>query len=207
MYLVGLTGGIGSGKSTVARRLADHGLIVVDADQVAREVVAPGEPALADIAARFGEDLVRDDGGLDRPGLAAVVFVDDDARRDLDRIMHPRIAARIAERIATLEANWDRPGPPLAVVDHPLLIETGQATRFDAVVVVLAPEEIRVQRLVAYRGLDEADARARLAAQCSDDERRRVATHVIDNSGDLSALEAATDRLRADLLAAAAQRS
>ncbi|MEX2504832.1 MAG: dephospho-CoA kinase [Egicoccus sp.] len=203
MYLVGLTGGIGSGKSTVARRLAELGLVVVDADVVAREVVEPGEPALADIAARFGDHLVRTDGGLDRQGLADVVFVDDEARRDLDRIMHPRIAARIAERIAALEGTWEGAGPKLAIVDHPLLIETGQVNRFDAVVVVLAPTEVRVRRLVEQRGLDEADARARIAAQCSDSARRTAATHVIDNDADLDALHAATDRLFDDLVAAA----
>ncbi|HSK24886.1 MAG TPA: dephospho-CoA kinase [Egicoccus sp.] len=204
MYLVGLTGGIGSGKSTVARRLAERGLVVVDADLVARQVVEPGEPALADIAARFGDHLVRADGGLDRQGLADVVFADDGARHDLDRIMHPRIAARIAERIAALDASWEGAGPKLAVVDHPLLIETGQANRFDAVVVVLAPIEVRVRRLVEQRGLGEPDARARIAAQCTDDERRAAATHVVDNTGDLAALQAAADRLFDDLVAAAA---
>ncbi|MFA9428862.1 dephospho-CoA kinase [Egicoccus sp. AB-alg2] len=206
MYLVGLTGGIGSGKSTVARRLAELGAPVIDADQVAREVVAPGEPALAELAERFGGHLVDARGDLDRAGLAAIVFVDDEARRDLDRIMHPRIAARIAERIAALAANWDRPGPPLAVVDHPLLIETGQAGRFDAVVVVLAPEEERVRRLVEQRGLDEGDARARVAVQCSDEERRRAATHVIVNDGDLRALVAAVDDVHAHLVADAHRR-
>lgn len=203
MYLVGLTGGIGSGKSTVARRLAELGLVVVDADVVAREVVEPGQPALADIAARFGDHLLRADGGLDRQGLADVVFVDDEARRDLDRIMHPRIAARIAERIAGLDASWEGPGPKMAVVDHPLLIETGQVNRFDTVVVVLAPTEVRVQRLVEQRGLGEADARARIAAQATDDERRAAAAFVVENTGDLTALDAATDRLFDDLVAAA----
>jgi len=203
MYLVGLTGGIGSGKSTVARRLAELGLVVVDADVVAREVVEPGQPALADIAARFGEHLIRADGGLDRQGLADVVFVDDEARRDLDRIMHPRIAARIAERIAGLDASWEGPGPKMAVVDHPLLIETGQVNRFDTVVVVLAPTEVRVQRLVEQRGLGEADARARIAAQATDDERRAAAAFVVENTGDLTALDTATDRLFDDLVAAA----
>jgi len=205
MYLVGLTGGIGSGKSTVAKRLAASGVAVVDADQVAREVVAPGEPALVEIAERFGGHLVGADGRLDRAGLAAVVFVDDDARRDLDRIMHPRIAARIAERVAALETGWDRPGPPLAVVDHPLLVETGQARRFDAVVVVLAPEEQRIRRLVDQRGLDEGDARARLAVQCSDEDRRAAATHVVVNDADLPALLAQVDALHRRLLADAGQ--
>ncbi|MFA9445387.1 dephospho-CoA kinase [Egicoccus sp. AB-alg6-2] len=203
MFLVGLTGGIGSGKSTVARRWAELGTTVLDADLVAREIVEPGEPALADIAARFGAHLVDDAGRLDRQGLADVVFTDDEARRELDRIMHPRIAARIAERIAALDADDGRPQSRLAVVDHPLLIETGQTGRFDAVVVVLAPEPVRLRRLVDQRGLREDDARARLAAQCTDDERRRHATHVLVNDGDLATLLRAADDLHGRLVTAA----
>jgi dephospho-CoA kinase len=190
VFLVGLTGGIGSGKSTVARRFAARGWPVVDADEVAREIVEPGEPTLADLAARFGAEVLREDGSLDRPALARVAFADDAARADLDRLTHPRIAARIAERLAILGAEQADDGSLIAVVDHPLLIETGQAGRFDAVVVVLAPEEVRVARLTD-RGLDEADARARMRAQTDDDRRRAVATHVIDNDGELADLEAA----------------
>jgi dephospho-CoA kinase len=190
VFLVGLTGGIGSGKSTVAQRFAARGWPVVDADEVAREIVEPGEPALADLAARFGADVVREDGSLDRPALARVAFADDAARADLDRLTHPRIAARIAERLAILGAEEADDGSLIAVVDHPLLIETGQVGRFDEVVVVLAPEEVRIARLTRDRGLDEADARARMRAQTDDDRRRAVATYVIDNDGDLAALEA-----------------
>ncbi|GGI04457.1 dephospho-CoA kinase [Egicoccus halophilus] len=205
MYLVGLTGGIGSGKSTVARRLTELGVPVIDADRVAREIVEPGEPALDALVEHFGPQILRDDGGLDRSGLAAVVFADDEARHALDRLMHPRIAARIAERIAALVAGVEGGVPPLVVVDHPLLIETGQQGRFDAVVVVVAPEELRVRRLVEQRGLEEADARARIAVQCSDADRHRVASHVVDNRGGVEQLVAATDRLHEELLADAAE--
>jgi dephospho-CoA kinase len=190
VFLVGLTGGIGSGKSTVAQRFAARGWPVVDADEVAREIVEPGEPALADLAARFGAHVLRADGSLDRPALARVAFADDVARGDLDRLTHPRIAARIAERLAILGAEEADDGSLIAVVDHPLLIETGQVGRFDEVVVVLAPEEVRVARLTRDRGLDEVDVRARMRGQTDDERRRAVATHVIDNHGDLTELEA-----------------
>ena len=205
MLLVGLTGGIGSGKSTVADRLAELGVPVINADHVAREVVAPGEPALADVVARFGDDVVHDDGTLDRQRVAGIVFADPEARRDLDRITHPRIAARIAERIAELLASQDP--PPIVVVDHPLLVETDQAARFDVVVVVEAPEDLRIARLVEGRGMDEDDVRARIAVQADDEARRSVATHVLDNSGELDHLLAQIDRLHADLVQAAHQRS
>ena len=204
MYLIGLTGGIGSGKSTVASRLAAHGCDVVDADQVAREVVAPGEPVLADLAERFGQDLLRDDGSLDRATLAARAFVDDRTRADLDRITHPRIAGRIAERVATI--GLDAPADHLVVVDHPLLLETEQATRFDAVIVVLADAETRVRRLVDERGLDEQDVRARMRAQVSDAERKRAATYVIANDGTVTELERAVDQVYEKLREAAAAR-
>ena len=204
MYLIGLTGGIGSGKSTVASRLAMHGCDLVDADAVAREVVAPGEPVLADLAERFGDDLLRADGTLDRAALAARAFVDDQARADLDRITHPRIAGRIAERVATI--GLDAPADHLVVVDHPLLLETEQATRFDAVLVVLADAQTRVRRLVEDRGLDEQDVRARMRAQVSDAERERAATHVIVNDGTVAELEREVDRVHAQLREAAAAR-
>jgi dephospho-CoA kinase len=208
VYLVGLTGGIGSGKSTAAARFADLGVPVIDADLVAREIVERGEPTLADLAARFGAAVLQADGRLDRQALADIVFRDPAARADLDRLTHPRIAGRIAERIAELGAGWDRPGPPMAIVDHPLLIETGQAGRFDAVVVVLVPVEERVRRLVEQRGLQEEDARARIAIQADDDARRTVATHVLTNAGTVEELHRQVDAVY-ELLAteAAAQRS
>jgi dephospho-CoA kinase len=207
VYLIGLTGGIGSGKSTAARRFAHHGLPVIDADAVARELVEPGEPTLDDIVVRFGDHLRLPDGNLDRAGLADIVFRDPQARADLDRLTHPRIAARIAERVAALAADWEGPGPPMAVVDHPLLLETGQAGRFDAVVVVLAPEEERIRRLVTQRGLREEDARARLAVQTDDDHRRRAATHVLTNDGPVADLERQVDQVLEELRAAASTSS
>lgn len=206
MYVVGLTGGIGSGKSTVAARLAARGAHVIDADAVAREVVAPGEPALGAIAERFGHDLVGPDGALDRAGLAAIVFADDDALAALNAITHPAIARRIEVRLAELETSL--PGDAVVVVDHPLLVETGQAHRFDALVVVLAPVDLRVARLETRRGIDPDDARARIAAQASDAERRAVADHVVDNDADLDALGERVDDLweRLRVEAAAARR-
>ncbi len=203
MYLVGLTGGIGSGKSTVAQRLAALGCEVIDADAVAREVVQPGEPTLRDLAERFGPTVLHEDGTLDRQALARVAFADDDARADLDRITHPRIAARIAERIAQIGAAADATGDEVVVVDHPLLIETGQTGRFDAVVAVLADEEVRVRRLVGARGLDEEDVRARIRVQADDRQRRQAATHILHNEGSLEELLSQVDAVHDDLMATA----
>lgn len=203
MYLVGLTGGIGSGKSTVAARFDTLGGHVIDADQVAREIVRPGEPALDDLVERFGPDILTDEGTLDRPAVAAIVFGDEAARRDLNAITHPRIRARIAAEVvehARAEAHEAR--DRVVIVDHPLLVETGQTEDFPAVVVVVAPPAIRLARLVE-RGVDASDARARMAAQASDEERRAAATHVIDNGGDLVSLHAQVDQVWADLRATA----
>lgn len=205
MYLAGLTGGIGSGKSTVAARLVGLGAHVVDADAVAREVVEPGTPGLAELAATFGPEVVTADGALDRQALADLVFADVARRAELNRITHPRIASRIAELVAGhAAAERDEPAPRVVVVDHPLLVETGQAADFPAVIVVVAPSRTRVARLVEQRGMDPADARARLAAQASDDERRAVATHVIDNGGSLDELHAQVDAVYEQLRTAAA---
>ncbi|MEX1177738.1 MAG: dephospho-CoA kinase [Nitriliruptor sp.] len=207
MFLVGLTGGIGSGKSTVAERLRARGWPVIDADQVAREVVEPGEPAVAELAARFGDEVVQEDGTLDRQALARVAFVDDASRSALDRITHPRIATRIAERIAELGTAETGPSPRIVVVDHPLLIETGQAGRFDEIVVVLANEDVRLARLTTARGLDPDDARARMRAQTDDVRRRAVASHVVVNDGTLDDLVRAVDEVadRIEVAASAAQ--
>jgi dephospho-CoA kinase len=201
MYLVGLTGGIGSGKSTVAARLADHGVPVVDADQVAREIVEPGEAALEELAEHFGPDVLTADGALDRPALARLAFVDDEQRAVLDGIMHPRIHERIVERVTELVEGR----ASLVVVDHPLLLEIDQAATFDAVVVVLAPEEVRVRRLVEHRGLDEQDVRARMRAQTDDETRRRLADHVIENTGGVEELRQRTDAVLAELRRAAGE--
>ena len=195
MYLVGLTGGIGSGKSTVAERLAGHGVPVVDADAVAREVVEPGQDALADLVERFGEGILTEDGALDRPGLARIAFADDEQRAALDAIMHPRIAERITARLEALAAE----GVPLAVLDHPLLLEAEGRERVDAVVVVIAPEELRVRRVVEQRGLEEDDVRARIRAQTDDATRREAADHVLVNDGDREALRERADALLARL--------
>lgn len=203
MRLIGLTGGIGSGKSTVARLFAERGAVVIDADQVAREVVEPGEPALDAIRVRFGPGVIDADGQLDRPALAAIVFGDVAARRDLEGITHPRIAERIAERIEAVRRAEETDGVERVVVlDHPLLVESGAAVGYRTVVVVEAPLETRIHRLVTARGMGEADARARVAAQADDDARRDAATHLVDNGGDVEALGAQVDAVLADVWAA-----
>ena len=176
MLRIGLTGGIGSGKSTVSRLLGEHGAVIVDADAIAREVVAPGTQGLAAIVEAFGAAVLAADGSLDRPRLAAVVFADPEARGTLDGIVHPLVRARARE----LEAA----APPGAVVVHdvPLLAETGQGSAYDVVVVVEADPDMRVARLVE-RGLTAEDARARIAVQATDEERRAIADVVLDNSG------------------------
>jgi dephospho-CoA kinase len=191
---IGLTGGIGSGKSTVSALLVQRGAVLVDADLIAREVVQPGTPGLAAVVEAFGPGVLAADGSLDRPALAAIVFADPDARRRLDGIVHPLVRARAAELIAA--------APPDAVVvqDVPLLVETGQSASYDLVLVVEADQETRVARLVE-RGLTEADARARIAAQATDEQRRAVADVVLDNSGSREQLAAQVDRFWAEHVA------
>ena len=174
---VGLTGGVASGKSTVAAILAELGAVVVDADLLAREVVAPGTPGLAAVVAEFGDGVLAADGSLDRPALGAVVFADEAARRRLEAIVHPLVRARGRE--------LEEAAPPGAVVVHdiPLLAETGQAAGFDAVVVVDVPVETQVERMVAQRGMSREDAEARIAAQATREQRLAVATYVVDNTG------------------------
>jgi dephospho-CoA kinase len=179
---VGLTGGVASGKSTVSAMLRDLGAVVIDADLLAREVVAPGTDGLAEIMAVFGPEVLTADGELDRPAMGAIVFADEEARRKLEAIIHPRVR----ERGAQMEADA---GPDAVVVhDIPLLAETGQASTFDAVVVVDAPVETQVERMVSLRGMSREEAEARIGAQASRDERLAVATHVIDNTGTLEDL-------------------
>jgi dephospho-CoA kinase len=191
---IGLTGGIGSGKSTVATLLAERGARVVDADRIAREVVAPGTPGLAAVVAEFGEGVVAADGSLDRPALAAVVFADPAARSRLDAVVHPLVRARAAEAMAAAPAD------AVVVQDVPLLVETGQAGSYDLVLVVQTDEEVRVRRLVE-RGLSAADARARMASQATDEQRASVADVVLHNDGDRDALAAQVDRFWAERVA------
>ena len=189
MRLIGVTGGIATGKSTVDRLLAAHGASVIDADELAREAVRPGEPALDEVAARFGREVLLPDGNLDRGRLGEVVFADPEARRDLERITHPRINELIGERIATALA-----GPaPLVAVDIPLLFESAREAMFEGVLLVYAPPEVQVRRLRERNGLDEAAALQRLAAQLPIDEKRDRATWIIDNSDGLDATSRAVD--------------
>jgi dephospho-CoA kinase len=183
MLRVGLTGGIGAGKSEVSRLLAGYGAVVVDADRIAREVVEPGTPGLAAVVEAFGEAVLAPDGTLDRPGLGAVVFADPEKLKVLNGIVHPLVRARSAE----LEAAA---GPGAIVVhDVPLLAENGLAPLYDLVVVVDAAPQTQLARLTALRGMAEDEARARMAAQATREQRLAVATLVIDNDGPLEALE------------------
>src|SRR6478735_6869644 len=179
---VGLTGGIASGKSTVSAVLADLGAVVIDADLIAREVVARGTPGLAAVVEEFGPDLLTPDGDLDRPAMGALVFADPDARRRLEAIIHPLVHRRSAE----LEAA--APEHAVLVHDIPLLAEVGRAGSFDAVVVVDAPAELQVRRMVEDRGWTREDAESRIAAQATREERLAIATHVVDNTGSLADL-------------------
>lgn len=195
---MGLTGGVASGKSTVSAMLRDLGAVVVDADLLAREVVAPGTDGLAEVVEAFGEGVLTPDGELDRPALASVVFADEDARRRLEAIIHPRVRQRGAE----LEASA---GPDAVVVhDIPLLAETGQAGSFDAVVVVDVPVETQVERMVELRGMSEEEARARVAAQATREQRLAIATHVIDNTGTLEDLRERVTEVFAELVGSGA---
>jgi dephospho-CoA kinase len=184
---IGLTGGIGSGKSTVSALLAARGAVIVDADLIAREVVEPGTPGLAAVVEAFGPDVLAADGALDRAALAAVVFADPEARSRLDGIVHPLVRARARELAAAA------PQDAVLVNDVPLLVETGQAASYDLVLVVEADAATRVSRLVR-RGLTAEDARARIAAQATDEQRRAVADVVLDNSGTPEQLAEQVDR-------------
>jgi dephospho-CoA kinase len=195
MLAVGLTGGIGSGKSTVAELLARRGAVVVDADAVAREVVEPGTPALAALVERFGGGILAADGSLDRAALAAVAFADEASRKDLEAITHPAINEEFLRRMLAAPAD------AVVVCDVPLLAESqaAQARGYKAVIVVEAPRDVRLERLES-RGVPRDDALRRIAAQASDEERRALATHLVDNSGDLAHLERQVDDLWAELL-------
>lgn len=191
MLRIGLTGGIGSGKSTVSRRLAQLGAVVVDADLIAREVVEPGEPALQEIRERFGDEVFSLDGALDRPALGRVVFGDPQALTDLESITHPAIWERTATHLSQARAS----GARVAVHDMPLLVEKQMMGEYHLVVVVDTDEDVRERRLVELRGMPLGEARSRIAAQVGDDERRAAADVLLDNNGSPEELLAQVDRL------------
>jgi len=190
MPLIALTGGIASGKSTIARRLSDRGAVVVDADAIVRDVQAPGSPVLRKIADAFGSSVIAADGSLDRAALGALVFADDDARARLNALVHPAVKRESARRFAeALAADPDA----VVVYDVPLLVETRADDPWDLIVVAHAPASLREQRLVELRGLSPADARARIAAQADDDARLAIADVVIDTAGTIAQTQAQTD--------------
>jgi len=198
--LVGLTGGIASGKSTVAGLLAGHGAVLIDSDELAHAVVAPGTDGLARVVERFGPGVLRSDGALDRPALGRLVFSDERARADLNAIVHPAVRARAAELVA------QAPADAIVVRVIPLLVETGQEADFDVVVVVDAPESVQVERLMGRSGLTDEDARSRVAAQASRAERLAAADFVIDNSGTPDQMAARVARLWSELVECAGAR-
>lgn len=203
MLRVGLTGGIGAGKSSVARRLEGLGAVVVDADRLAREVVAPGTAGLAEVRTAFGEAVITPDGALDRAALAAVVFTDPVARGRLETITHPRIAARTAELFAAAER--DRGAGVVVVHDVPLLVENSLGAAYQLVIVVDARESVRIERLLTARGMGEEEARSRIAAQASTRQRRAAADIWLDNDGPPADLTARVDALWAARLRPFAQ--
>ncbi|WP_427896476.1 dephospho-CoA kinase [Kribbella sp. GL6] len=186
---VGLTGGIGSGKSAVSARLAARGAVVIDSDVLAREVVARGTDGLAEVVAAFGDGVLTADGDLDRPALGQIVFGDETARRTLEAIIHPRV------RLRSAEIEQAAPADAIVVHDIPLLVETGQTDRFDLVLVVDVPVEVQVERLTAQRGMAAAEAEQRIASQASRADRLAVADVVVDNSGSLSDLDRRLDEV------------
>ncbi|MET8868548.1 dephospho-CoA kinase [Nonomuraea sp. NPDC004580] len=198
MLKIGLTGGIGSGKSEVSKRLSARGAMVIDADLIAREVVEPGTPGLARVAETFGGGVLRPDGSLDREKLGSIVFTDSEKLAALNAIVHPLVGERVAE--LQRGAGYGT----IMVYDVPLLVENNLAPMYDVVIVVDAPDELRIRRLAEHRGMAEADARARIAAQASRDERLAVADIVIPNDGSLEELDARVTEVWDDLLRRAA---
>ncbi|WP_437960882.1 dephospho-CoA kinase [Sorangium sp. So ce119] len=197
LVLFGLTGGLGSGKSTVAARFRAQGLPVIDADALAREVVAKGTEGLAEVVRAFGPEVLSPDGSLDRARVAAIVFADPDRRRQLNAIVHPRITALTLERAAALEAQ----GEPLACYEAALLVENRVTDAFRPLVVVAVPEAVQIARAMARDGATEDEVRARLAAQLPLSSKVAVADHVIENSGDRAATERQADEVLAAIRA------
>ncbi|GGS53244.1 dephospho-CoA kinase [Planobispora rosea] len=193
MLKVGLTGGIGSGKSEVSRRLSDRGAMVIDADKIAREVVEPGTEGLARVAAVFGSGVLRQDGALDREKLGSIVFADSEKLASLNAIVHPLVGARVAELQSRAAED------AVVVYDVPLLAENKLAPMYDVVIVVDASDEVRLARLTGLRGMSEQDARARIAAQAGREERLAIADIVIPNEGSLEDLDARVDEVWAEL--------
>ncbi|MES9934851.1 MAG: dephospho-CoA kinase [Sedimenticola sp.] len=194
MFTVGLTGGIGSGKSVVTRRFADLGVPVIDADLVAREVVEPGQPALAEITARFGSQLLDDEGKLRRKALREIVFNDNKARADLEAILHPRIRQRMQQKLESLNA-------PYAILAIPLLVETAQQDRVDRVLVVDCAVDEQIRRVSQRDGITSEQARAILDTQATREQRLSVANDIIDNSGTIDDLDASVLALHRQYLA------
>ncbi len=187
MVRTALTGGIGAGKSTVSRRLSDLGAIILDADLMAREVVEPGTSGLAEIVETFGKKILTEDARLNRPALGQIVFADDEKLARLNQIVHPRVAARMEEIVQAA------PDDAVLVHDVPLLAENPNRASYDLVMLVFAPQEERIRRLVEDRGMAKKDAKARIKAQASDEERAAIADVVLDNSGSLAATLAQVD--------------
>ncbi len=190
---VGLTGGVASGKSTVSAILRELGAVVIDADRIAREVVAKGTEGLAAVVRELGEEILDENGEMDRPAVARLVFADDDARRRLEGVIHPLVRSEGAR------LEGEAPEGSVVVHDIPLLAETGQASAFDAVLVVDADPEEQVRRAVRDRGWSEEEARSRIAAQAGREERRAFATHVIENSGTLDELRRRVEEVYSQL--------
>ncbi|MEV5964335.1 dephospho-CoA kinase [Kribbella sp. NPDC051952] len=189
MLRVGLTGGIGSGKSAVSSRLAARGAVLIDSDVLAREVVAKGTDGLAEVVAEFGDGVLTAAGELDRPALGRIVFGDEPARRRLEAIVHPRVRARAAEIESQAAAD------AIVVHDIPLLVETGQADHFDLLLVVDVPVEVQVERLTSQRGMSDEEAKRRIASQASREQRLAAADVVVDNSGTLADLDRRIDEV------------
>lgn len=185
VMLIGLTGGIGAGKSTVAQLFEERGVPIVDADAIARDVVKPGEPALAELVEHFGDSILGADGELNRGKLAEVAFADAESHEALNAIMHPAISAETAKRIDALHGDHS-----VIVHDVPLLVEAGLAGNYDLTVLVDTPAQIRLQRLTELRGMDPEDAKKRIAAQATDEQRRAACDVALDNSGDIEHLRA-----------------
>lgn len=193
---IGLTGGIGTGKSTVSRLLREKGVTVIDADEATRAVQAPGSEGLARLVEEFGASILTPEGALDRPRLAALAFADPEARRRLNEIVHPLVRVWMAERQGEAVARGD----PQVVLDIPLLFESRGAGALEDVILVYAPDEVALRRLVELRGMTEEEARARMGAQMPIEDKRRLARFVIENTGSLDQLRGETDRVWAEVL-------